>query len=795
MTFALLSPQPVPGAAITMEVSTDNFATTLVVDGVTQRWSTVTGGFTVPIVGSPLLEFDGRIISVGRHQRSLSADGLMAASTLSMVLDNTDGTFDWMTKPETVTSTLLKARFRVALSLFDPAQPTSEGGRLMGVFTCLDFPSRDESRVFLELADDALAAADIATPPSLLDWMRATGGVGGVAADFGNASGAYAGVDGNWGTDARRPLPLAFGSVRVPLLPTVRKWVNTLTRNSLTSPRVQCVLCCTTLDNLVGPPDSALFQLIPDKQTNSFPGPPQAWYSLNKSVQVTKSGKNWRIWFVDFDLTLMLSVPFVMNDLLGGQFGAPGALVSSVDLGAFWEAFWQACGGGISALAFPLSSHTYPPSFDAFGGRLNAAIPCSNVARDLIQQYSRGTLSVDATSFNDVAAANPGNQAAVYVGEIGLLSTARAETTVVTEAGQLRGVLRTLASSGQFDLSVLPDGRVRALANTATFAQYATASTGVGLTTLDETRIVADSLRLRTPSQGQRWAPYNRVYIETGGQRRGPFDHTGNIVDWGKPFTRVVDASYTDVGLTIGDVFGIGNPQGFEVVERQFQLESRVRPVVSFRYGPEAMALELGDFFQLSITRGGASFPDTYTDAIWKVESLNYLHETGQVEVEAVWVSDILTEVPFLLDDEALITRASSATYNGGGVTVSVLDDNVATFSAGNLTSAGVQAGDILVLQDGDANEASTEFAHNRGLRITVINSAFELTVSDTIRAVGGTIAISTWKILRGHTTYPTAISDPTNYPDGSRMYGKAADTKTAGVYSNRDTGNRLSTG
>jgi hypothetical protein len=207
------------------------------------------------------------------------------------------------------------------------------------------------------------------------------------------------------------------------------------------------------------------------------------------------------------------------------------------------------------------------------------------------------------------------------------------------------------------------------------------------------------------------------------------------------------------------------------------------------------MALELGDFFQMSVTRGGASFPDTYTDAIWKVESLNYLHETGQVEVEAVWASDILTEVPFLLDDEALITRADSATYNGGGVTVSVLDDNVATFSAGNLTSAGVQAGDILVLQDGDANEASTEFAHNRGIRITVINSAFELTVSDTIRAVGGTIAISTWKILRGHTTYPTAISDATNYPDGSRMYGKAADTKTAGVYSNSDTGNRLSTG
>lgn len=793
MTFAAIAPQPVPGAAIIMEASTDNFATVLTVDGVVQRWSTVTGSFTVPILGSPLHAFDGRIASVGRHQRSLSADGLMAASTLSLVLDNTDGTFDWMTKPDTVTSTLLKARFRVALSLFDPSNPTFEGGRLLGIFTCLDFPTRDEARVYLELADDSLAAADIATPPTLLDWSSQSDGTDftGVEADFGNSTGIYAGIDGFWGTDPRRPLPLAFGGVKVPLIPTVRRWVNTLTRNSVTSTRVQCVICCTTLNNVVGPPDSYLFQLVAQREGLSLPLPPQAWYALNKSIEVTKSGKNWRIWFVDFDLSLMLAVPAIMNGLLQGQFGAPGALVSSVDLGAFWEAFWTACGGGISVDAYPLSSHTYPVTTAPTATNPAFAITCADIARDLIQQYSTGALTADTASFADVSASSPASRGQAYVGEIGLLSTARGETSVVTQAGQLRGILRGLASSGQFDISVLPDGRARAIANTATFAQYVTA-TGVALTRLDEERIVADSLRVRTPSQGQRWAPYNRVYIETGGRRRGPFDHAANITAWGKPFTRVIDASYSAVETTIGDVFGIGDPQGFEVVEKQFALESRVRPVVSFRYGPEVLLLELGDSFQLSLTRGGASFPDTYTDAIWKVEKLDYVHDTGQVEVEAVWVSDILTEVPFLLDDETLVTRASSATYNGGGVTASVLDDTVVTFSAGNLISAGVAVGDILVLKDGDLNEAATEFAYNRGIRIVSVNSAVELTVAETVGAVGGTVAVATWTILRGHTTYPTAVSDPTNYPDGSRMYGKAANVKTDGIYSNSDTANRI---
>lgn len=780
MTFPALAPLPVPGAAIIMEASTDNFATVLTVDGVVQRWSTVTGSFTVPILGSPLHAFDGRIASVGRHQRSLSADGLMAASTLSLVLDNTDGTFDWMTKPDTVTSTLLKARFRVALSLFDPSNPTFEGGRLLGIFTCLDFPTRDEARVYLELADDSLAAADIATPPTLLDWALATGTpeANTVVANFGNSSGIYPGVEAVWGTDPRRPLPLAFGGRPIPLLPTVKRWVG-----GMSTFDVQCVACCTTLLNFPGPPDAALWSLIPKDNGVAVPSLPLVGIQLDISRSIVKGGKTWHIWVVTFRIDLMRSQPWVMDEVLKGQFGAVGTRpANEVAWGDFWEAFWAGCGGGLSIIASPLSSHTYP-AFNATEAGVSTAVTCADIARDLIQQYSRGTMTVDAASFDDVSQAHP-SRGAAYVGEIGLVTEAGFNTTVVTEAGQLRSVLRDLATSGQFDLSVLPDGRVRAIANTATFSQYVTA-TGVALTRLDEERIVADSLRVRTPSQGQRWAPYNRVYLETNGQRRGPFDHAANITAWGKPFTRVISAPNVDLRNVVDSPFVIGNLQGFELIEEQFALESRVRPVVSFRYGPEVLLLELGDFFQLSLTRGGASFPDTYTDAIWKVEKLDYVHDTGQVEVEAVWVSDILTEVPFLLDDETLLLRVSNST--GGNATVG--DDDVVTLANPVVVSSGVAVGDILVLQD--ATEAATSFERNRGVRIVEVNSTTQFRVAEQV-LTAGSVAVATWKIIRGHTTYPTAISDPANYAEGSRMYGKAANVKTAGVYSNSDTANRI---
>lgn len=803
-SFAELAALPAPGAAVFFEASLDNFATAIVVDGVTQRWSTVTGNFIVPIIGTPLVECVARITSVGRHQRSLSADGLSAASTLSLVLDNTDGGVDWMTKRETVQTTLLKARFRVVLALFDPANPTDTQSRALGIFSCLDLPTRDESRVFLELADDILAAAaDIALAPSLKQWAETAASVDilDTAANFSTpslAGGFQTYTGAGWGVPPNRPLPLAFGQAAIPLTPTVQKFAV-----SMPTTKVQMVLCCTTLALSPAPPDAALFSLQSSKPEVGLIGERPSgllWAQLRRSQPVTSDGKTWRIWFVEFDLALMTRDGNVMNGILGGQFGAPGALGATpgasgaFDFQAFWQAFLDAT-GTIYANAFPLSSHTYPPAFSLDGAQVDFATTAADIAKDLLAQYARAGVSVETASFSAVSAATPANRANAYVADIGLLSTRRLEPTVVGEAGQLRGILRGLASSGQFDLTVLPSGAVRCIANTATYESYVNAS-GLNLPRLDEERVVADSLRLRTPSQGQRWAPYNRVFLDLPAGRQGPFDHPANLAAWGRPFSRIIDASFAQPTGALADVFTNTGATGFDVIEQQFNVESRVRPVLSFRCGPEAVTLELGDYFVMSVTRGGAtSLPDTYVDAIWRVEALNYLHETGQAEVEAVWVSTVAEEIPFLLDDETLITRADSATYNGGGVTASVLDDNVVTFSAGNLVAAGVAAGDILVLKDGDLNEGMTEFAHNRGIRIVSVNSGVELIVSDTVRAVGGTIAVATWTILRGHTTYPTAVSDPSNYADGSRMYGKAAEGKVDGVYSNSDIANQLTSG
>jgi hypothetical protein len=772
-TFVELCALPTPGVAILVDVSTDKFATVLTVSGVQQRWSTVPGFFNLPSNNY----FNGGISSVGRHQRALGTEGLPAASTISLILDNTDGAFDWLTYPFTVETTVFKSRFRVYVAVFDPANPSDNQVQALGTFQPLDMPSRDESRVYLELADDVMGeAADLTLSPSLNSWLK--------NASTNNANTPWAASSGVLGAsvefavDPDRPLPLAFGNGRVPMLRLVR---GDLRYHPF-------AVCCTTNTGLTATsPDSGLIGLTFQNFAN-VPLNAGLFFWDRSPFTITRDGRNWRIWLVQFDTVGMLNSSWVMNDVLAGEFGGPGSNGTAVGFRkAFADAFFSKV-GQMYATAFPLSSHTYPPV--PTGGTIGAAaltsaITCVNVARDLLQQYCRTGVVVETTSFDAVSAASPASRASVYVGDVGSRATRKAEPTIVGEAGQIRGILRGLSQAGNFDLTTLSAGQVRAIASTATSTAYLAAA-GAALFRFDETRVVADSLRMRTPSQGQRWAPYNRVFLEIGESsgwlapgRHGPFDHTANLAAWGRPFTRLIDATYADVSQELGDAFK-DSGVGFATVERQFPVESKIRPVVSFRYGLEALQLELGDYFTMSLTRGGqTTLVDTYTDAIWKVEALNFLPETGQVEVEGVWSSDILTEIPFLLDDDASILRVDSSTLVAS-VTTAVGSD-VATFSAGSLLTAGVVVGDILVLQN--AAEATDVFNLNRGNRITAV-TATTATGAAKWQAVGPT---STWKIIKGSTTTPAT-------PAG-RQFGKAADSKTAGVFSSAADANRLREG
>jgi hypothetical protein len=768
-TFAQLAAHPSTGLGILVDVSTDKFATILSVSGVSQRWATATGRYNNPSNTFYL----GNIASVGRHQRALGADGLVAAATISLVLDNTDGALDWLTARSTVESTVLKCRFRVYVVAFDPTNPTDNAVQPLGTFQPLDMPTRDESRVYLELADDVLGeAADLTLSPSPKSWLDSASTTSGNTPWASGPGALAAGV--SWVADPERPLPLAFGNVRVPLI-------------RLVSGDLQFhphVVCCTTNTGLLPTaPDSKLISFSAAERS-IFGGLSLPGFWDRSPFTITRDGRDWRIWLVQFDVNAMLASPWVMSTVLEGAFGAPGTATASINRKDFTDAFF-AKAGQLYVTAYPLSSHTYPPGGAAAGFSV-AATTCVNVARDLLAQYCRTGVIIDVPSFDAVSAASPGSVSAAYVGDIGQRGVREREATVVGEAGQIRGVLQGLAQSGNFDLTTFANGQVRAITNTASSAQYLAAA-GNTLFRFEETRVVADSLKVRIPSQGQRWAPYNRIFLELGAGsgdlapgRNGPFDHAANIAAWGRPFTRIIDVSYADVSQGgIGNAFNVSSGVGFNsLIESQFNVESKIRPVVSFRYGIEALQLELGDFFMMSITRGGnTGLLDTYVDAIWKVEALNFLFETGQVEVEGVWSGDLLTEIPFLLDDETLITRYTSASASSGEAD----DLSFNLLGAGSFTTAGVVAGDILVLQD--ATEAADEFARNRGIRIETVVSATQLSLIESVS--GGPFTIATWKILRGATTYRA---------DG-RQFGKSSSGKSAGVFSDSTAANRITSG
>lgn len=762
-SFVELCALPNPGMAFLVDVSTDRFSTILSVSGAEQKWSTVPGFFNNPSANF----YGGGIASVGRLQRSLGTDGMPAAGTCSLVLDNTDGAFDWLTARSTVESTVFKARFRVYVAVFDPANPSDNQVQLAGTYIPLDNPRRDESRVFLELADDMLAdAADLTLTPSLRSWLD--------NASTNSANTPWAASSGNLvpGVDfvanEIQPLPLAFGSARVPLLRMV-------SGDLRFHPHV---ICCTTNTGILPvSPDAFLSEV---KTANGEAVPPSLYFLDRSPFNISRDGRTWRIWLVQFDTVGILASSWAMNDVLGGEFGGANTNAATVDRKALTDAFFSKL-GQLYCRAFPLSSHTYPPVGSAPDISFNFAgsIVCANVARDLLQQYCRGSVIVDTPSFDSVAAHNPNAKAAMFVGDIGRVGLKQFEPAVVAETGQVRGLLKGLCSAGMFDLTALQAGQVRALANTATFEAYEGAASLTALR-LDETRIVADSLSIRTPSQGQRWAPYNRVFIEVGPAsgyltpgRHGPFDNESAIATWGRPVTKVIDAQYADANLSYGNTYA-DSGSGFQRIEEQFPVESVIRPVVSFRYGLETLALNLGDYFILSLTRGGqTTLLDTYVDTMWKTEALNLIPDTGQVEVTAVWAGDVLADIPFLLDDETLLVVTSSATLGsgdtGGGT-------EFFTLAAGSFVTAGVQVGDILVLQD--SAEGASDFDRNRGIRIIGV-TALELELAEVVNSAA---TVSTWKILLG----------ATNQPGSNRVYGKAADTSGSGVFSDSSAANKM---
>jgi len=800
-TFAELTAREDVGVCWLLEVSSDNFST------VDHRYGSHWGKLDGTNV------FEARLVKVGRLQRSFSVDHGFAASSVQVVFDNVDGGVDWLCNYATVESHLFKSKFRLKMGLYEPGVPSGVQVKTLGVFTCLDFPVRQLGEISVTLADDSLnAIADLAISPSISDWLSDAGSN---SSNCPLISAIGAQIDGTYMADVYTPTRLAWG-VPLDAYPVMTQPDPGRSANSYAT---RVLMTCATRDTgtdltkdvgsyvtIYSGADSAnpngeLGLPIP-VGTFNFKALSYTIFTARRTQTLSKDGKNWKlIWLevrVDqlldflcvsaFDFLTQIGFYEALNGNVASGFGGVRlqflpALNSLTSLDFIWEKIsrWEVetCGSSME---------------------LNKTPSGPEIVKDLIGYYARGgdPALVDSTSFDRAIASlqsvRAGGILADFAQAAGSVSASRSNgTTRETLAaghrfeavgGYLRSVLTEICQSFDMDLFAQWDG---------TFALSLLAPDFDALTAthprLSETKLSLDSASDRIPSTGERWSPYNRIYIdEADGSRSGPYDYGTAITSWGRVLARTISAKWRKgVNFALAKVFTPDQLNAvFSSVWGQRALEARARPVYTFRTKLEALQLELGAYFRTSWSRGlsigGTVSP--YSDVLFKVEGLSLVPETCEVEVIAVWSDDVLTDLPYLLDDEDYLLRVAAS----GGRTCTVTDSSTTvTFSSGNLTTDAVSAGDHLVLLD--STLAEDVFTRFRAVRIESVDSTTSLTISSAdldFDAPAG-VAVAAWIIQRSQATYP---ADLTNYPSGNDFYGKVTDS--AGLFGDSTTGNKL---
>lgn len=821
-TLAELLSGDKPGIVWLLDVSFDDFQT------VSYRWSTAS--IRVP---SNSFEYDGRIASMSPIERGFGRDRLPAATTVKLRIDNSDFAADWLIDRATVGSQLLQARFRLSVFVYDARAYASAADALSGVqevisiFMCLDQPEAMANAIDLNLADDSLGRlAEPLTTPSVRDWKDS---ITPLAHPSLNPFRLYNPVPQmDWDV----PLPLVFGQgqLSTPLVPAyaavaqyMEREETPLTDGSIARgvlpdvkwPLVVCAakannqpdgvpeiveLWATLGDDIEGRPEMRGFTIdIPrfGKDANNY------WRELwqpRRSAAFSKGGRQWQVVWIDFNVDYYVS--WFKREFPDQRLTEKGGLVQATQV--------PTAGPGSPALAagagLALGSRGHiMGAFSAFNVRAGARGALSTVTTrysedagvdvpsvrivdfiyDVIAYYSKASPSdIDSASFERAA------KARATVAGAGIIQPSRPRPLTSVQRngwispnprdgiiGVLRSALGEMCGSADVDLFMKRDGTYAL--STIVFDYEAV--TGA------RTRIVESRTsrqRTRTPSDGERWAPYNRVFLQgPGGASYGPYDNQEAIDAWGiiKPLT--LQAKWN------ARLWGENSNAGASTVWMYRTLESKVRPAVRFNADRQYLTLELGDYFEHSWTRGGQSA--IFDNTIFRLESQRIDPATLAVELGAIWADDLASVNPYLLDDETLLVRVASS----AGRTVSVTDGNTtATFNIGDLGTDGVEAGDILEMKD--ASQADNVFTRYRRLRIASVDSDKEVTVvapdddPDLDFDAPGGATVTTWTIYRGATTYHDSVSDPSNYPDDGDMYGKCCNGNDE--YSDASAANQL---
>ncbi len=801
-TFAQVAAMQGRTLMVLMDVSFDKFAT------VTYRWATHAG-----VVNGN--RYDKRILAVGTLKRGFGQDHLPTASTLSVQLSNVDFVCDWMVQQATVETQVLQARFKLYVGLSDDTANTYQSTIItqqLGIFVSMTFPKANASQVQLSLADDSLGQlTDVLLAPSLKDWITdaATTKVNSLFVD--------ASLDRYepYLIDPNVPTPLQFGKSPYnaavvctgPADGTVladydfdltnwpagqRKFlwpILVLATRSTAGVTDDDVgnLRGTFRNDVVSPLEARGRSIIIPQTFLRSDGVTTRIWKAYKTQTITINGFDWKLlwlafnadaydsWFPTQSQQIGLSGNFTgTTPVLWNWTGLGGTNHDSDEFAPMMQAFE----------GFEVGGSPGSGVYDGAGGLGTNGSAC-DIIRDFVEYYSQmGAGAWDATRF---ARADLVTNITVRGSVSAIPSmTSKAQITSTVSpygVGVLRQALADLAATADLDVFLTMAGQVAVVHQGADFE---TATTNFPV--FNESRI--DAVEIRMPGQGDRWAPYNRVYIPKDGGQIGPYDNAAAVLAWGKIFPRTLAAKWW---------YGINNappptaPPGGNVNNAVWSwrsLEAKARPIISFTTDLGILTLDLGDYFLLPWTRGGANA--LYPSTLWRLESASIIlsgPNAGSVQVEAVWMQDLRTEYPYLLDDETLLVRAA----NGGATLTVTTGSTTVVRSAGSFITAGLVAGDVILMRD--SSEAAAAFARNRQIKVVSITDATHAVVADSVFGAAGAhvIAAADWTMQRSFLTYPTVGTDPGNYPSGSLMYGKVSRLAAGvGQFSDGSLGNKL---
>lgn len=804
------------GKVIRIDASTDKFST------VSYRWGTSAG----ELDGTNM--YSNRILSLGPIKRGLGQNRIAGGGTCELVLANADGGLDALAGQSSM-STQAKLRLRIYVCLYAPgADPLSFTSKLLGEFSLTGWVRRNNETLTLPLGDDVMGAvAQQAALPNFIDWQ----GVGTTATNpIKNGCGLpdseteYTPIQLAFGEDwvLAHPHALPFGTldaayegkIIVPVCCTTS--TAAASQDEITNVRVSWFNGNTQSARIVEVPRSVVSIANDDTPTTTT-----VW-TVERSPTITKDGKSFRIIYLvvrsDLGALNILNNPYTGGSQLDDDSGGYNPTYDSPQ-------FSSEFAGGYPPTAIYqqrsyASNDPERPQYASFGAAVLAwyvkGVPLSartqttsaiqhpvDVLTDLAGYYSNNTsITVNTTEGDRVKAATASAACAGVVQP--WLSGPKRGDPVFQQPPSLRQIITSICQSadidcfidwsGQFSFSTdFWDITISSSGSASWTPDGAYQTSGNGVTTTYIPTVIPETwisgLVETIPSDGERWAPYNRLWLNGGKAnpaegREVPFQGPW---DFGESDGAAIDINDRIIEATLEQGWRPFRQQALEPKHWRL-LNITARPVVTFRAHIGGLQLELGQYFALSWTRG-PTLAGPYSGTIFQCESITYAQADDTVEISGVWRQDVMTERQYLLDDETLIVRSKG----GGSSTVAVNSAGTNAIFTGtvDLVAMGVEAGDILILRD--SSQADDVFTLNLANRITSVDATDELSVADAWGATAAAIANADWSIQRGATTYHTAVSDPTNYPLGGDRYGKVTDTD--GLYSNAETGNRLISG